>query len=324
MIFAEIALILLCMLGAAFFSGIETGVISIHPVRLRHLLEGNVPGARTLQWFRDHTDRLLGTTLTGTNICIVMASIVAAETFSKLFPTWGKAISSVVVTALLVVFAEYMPKAWFSSKPLDRSRRFARVLRISYLVLRPIAATITWFTYWIIPRSSYDTKPRRPFVTRDDLKALAHELDEGGVISSRERVMIHRVFELSGKTASQIMIPRDKMVVIKADATVAELIGLARKTSLARFAVQEAGKDTFAGIVNVLQVLSAHPAAADTAKVSDFTRPALTISHDMPVDKTLSRIRRHRQPMCLVADAQSRVMGMITTEDVLEEIVGKL
>jgi CBS domain containing-hemolysin-like protein len=311
------------MLGAAFFSGIETGVISIHPIRLRHLLEEGVPGARTLQWFRDHSDRLLGTTLTGTNICIVIASIVAAETSSKLFPTWGKAISSAVVTTMLVIFSEYMPKAWFRSKPLDRSRRFAKVLRVSYLVLRPVAATVTWFTYWIVPRSSYDSKPRRPFVTREDLKALAHELDEGGVISSRERVMIHRVFELSSKTASQIMVPRDKMVVVGADASAAELVTLARKSGLARFPVYDAGKDIYTGIVNVLQVPSVF-AADGAVKIADHVRPAPLINADMPVDQILPRLRRKKQPMCLVTDAQSRVIGSITTEDVLEEIVGKL
>lgn len=319
----SLILIVGCMCCEAFFSGIETGMISIHRMRLRHFVRQGTPGAALLQEFLDSPDRLLGTTLVGTNICVVVTSVVAASLASRTLGEWGEPVSAVVVSLTLLTFCEYLPKAWFHGRPLDRSRRFVRLLRVAELALRPIAVLVVGLTRLLVRGPSPAFSKPVPFVTREDVKLLARDGEKNGVLSPEERVMIHRVMELSGKRASQIMIPRDKMVVVNTETTLSEFFAKARESGYTRMPVFDEAQGAFTGIVNVFYALSPQPLDTNrTAK--DFERPPLLIPEDMPVDDIFPRLRRLRQPMALVTDDDGAVIGLVTTADILSEIVGKL
>ncbi|MEI8352863.1 MAG: CNNM domain-containing protein, partial [bacterium] len=150
MIISDIILLLCCLAGAAFFEGMETGVISLNRMRLRHLAEQGDKAARILQNFLEQPDRLLGTTLMGTNLFIVTASVISANRGSRL-GEWGEAFTGMITTLLALVFSQYLPKAWFQSRPLKRCRPCAIPLRWSALMLRPFINVINWLTAWIIP-----------------------------------------------------------------------------------------------------------------------------------------------------------------------------
>jgi putative hemolysin len=320
---SALLIIIACMAGSAFFSGIETGVISIHRMRLKHFVRRGSRRAAILQGYLDDSDRLLGTTLVGTNICIVVVSVVAASTAAELVGEWGGAVSTFVMSVLVLAFSEYLPKAWFHSRPLERCRRFAGVLRITELILKPLGVTIIWLTKWLVPGPSRPLSKPPPFVTREDLKVLAREGERDGVLSREERDMIHRVFELSGKRAHEIMIPRKNMTSVRADTTVEEFFGTARSSGFTRMPVCDMATGKFTGVINVFYVLSSSELDA-SRRASDFVRPALFVSENMPVDDILPRMRRSRQPMCFVTNDESEVVGLITTEDILEEVVGQL
>ncbi len=322
MILSEVILILFCLAGAAFFAGIETGVISINRMRLRHRAEQGDPPAHILEQFLDHPDRLLGTTLVGTNLCMVMASVMAASIAEELFPAWGEAIMGALMTFIILVFSEYLPKAWFQSEPLKRCRPFAYPLRWSSWVLRPLANVMTWITQWMLP-SSYKEAPTRPlFSTKDEINLLAQESEEHGSLSPKQRIMIRRVFELSNKTARDIMTPRAEMTVVGKTAGAHELHQKVRETRHVRFPVCD-DSGTFLGIVNFFDVVSECDRDGEV-KLTTFIRPPLLIPETTPMMETFSKLRLARQDMCLVVNAQSQVTGLITSQDVLEEIVGKL
>jgi len=319
----QLLIIFACMFGASFFAGMETGIISIHRMRLRHFVRKGSASARILQGFVLHPDRLLGTTLVGTNICMVVVSVVAASLAVSLLGHWGETVSTVVMSALVLVFSEYLPKAYFHSRPIERTRPFARMLRFWEIVFKPLSKTMVWLTGWLVPGASKTFSAPAPFVTRDDLKVLAREGEKDGVLSPRERVMIHRVMELSGKRAGQIMVPRDQMVFVESDMQVREFFDRARDSGFTRMPVYDREQDKFTGVINVFYVLSRHPIDAEKT-VAAFTRPPLLVDERMPVDDIFPRLRRFRQPMCLVTDEAREVAGLLTTEDVLREIVGKL
>ena len=319
----DLLVILACLVLAAFFAGIETGIISIHRVRLRHRVKSGSRSARILQDFLDHPDRLLGTVLVGVNCCLVVGSVFAARIGMRLHPHWGVPISSVIMTLLFLIFSEYLPKAWFQSRPLERSLPFARLLKLFSHLLRPIILLINGVTNWLIPRAPAQARARQPFLSREDLKQLTRDLAQHGELPAAERKMIHRVFELASRTAGQIMIPRAQMGVLSSAATVGELLEAARRTGFRRFPLWSDERKAFAGIVNVADVLSAgEPNPADRA--ADFMRVPQFIPDYMPVDEILPRMRHGRQAVCLVTNIQSQVVGLLTTEDVLEEIVGNL
>jgi CBS domain containing-hemolysin-like protein len=322
MIIAELMLILGCLAGAAFFAGVETGVISINRMRLRHRAEQGDPPARILEQFLDHPDRLLGTTLVGTNLCIVVASVMAASIGDLLFSSWGKALMGALMTFIILVFSEYLPKAWFQSEPLKRCRPFARPLRWSSWVLRPLADAMNWITQWMLPASYKEAPTRALFSTKDEINLLAQESEEHGSLSPKQRIMIRRVFELSSKTARDIMTPRSNMAFVRKGAGVDELFQKAKETRHARFPICD-DTGAFQGIASFFDVMSDCEPSSH-AKLDAFIRPPLLIPETTPMMETFSKLRVARQDMCLVVDAQSRVTGLITSQDVLEEIVGKL
>ena len=319
----QLIVIVLCMGGCAFYAGIETGVISIHRMRLRHSVRQGSRSAKILQDFLSNPDRLLGTTLVGTNITLVMISVMGASLAVHLLGDWGETVSMAVVSVLVLVFCEYLPKAWFHSKPLERCCRYAVPLRLSELVFLPVSAAVIWVTKRLGPGPTASFSQQVPFVTKEDLKFLTSEEEKKGVLSPQESVMIHRVFELSGKRASQIMIPRADMTIVYSDTTIPEFFEIARTSTFTRMPVYDREKKAFIGISNVFYVLSSRPEDR-SGTVSGFFRTPLFIPEDMAVDEIFPRLRRFRQPMCLATDVTGNVTGLITTEDILEEIVGKL
>ena len=318
----HILVIVLCMFVAAFLSGIETGMIAIHRLRLRHLVRKGDHAAKILQGFLDDSDRLLGTTLVGTNLCIVAVSVLATSLVEDIPGSWAEIVSSIVVALLVLVLSEYLPKAWFYNRPLERCRRYARILLFSELVLRPIALSVVWVTKFFVKGPPKSFVKADPFVTKDDLKMLVREGEKYGVISSSKGMMIHNVLELSGKIAKQIMVPRAKMIMANMDTTIAEFTEIARVSHHTRMPVFDREKNEFAGIINSLFVASADPAVSGRT-VANYVRKPLFIPETMPVDDILPLLRRSRHPMCLVINENSEVTGLVTTQDIVGEIVGK-
>lgn len=320
---ADLVVILVCFLGQMFFAGIETGVISISRMRLRHFVRQGDPGARTLQVYLEHFDRLLGTTLVGNNLCIVVLSVLCAGVAAHWLGAWGEPASAVVVAVTVLVFGEYLPKAWFHSRPIERCRRYAGVLRFFEILFKPFALAIIGVSRLLVRGGADPLASPTPFVTREDLKMLAQEGERDGVLSPRERFMIHRVMELSHKTVGQIMVPRDRMTTVASDATVEAFKAIARQSGFTRMPVWDAAKEAYIGVVNVFYILSGRNAAID-GRVAACARAPLYIDEDMPSDDILPIMRRARQPLCLVRNNANEVVGLLTTEDVLKEIVGKL
>lgn len=315
--------ILLCLAASAFFAGIETGVISIHRMRLRHAARQGTPGADILEEFKENPDRLLGATLTGNNFVNVLMSVLAASLAARLAGPMGEAIGAVLITVVVLIFGEYLPKAWFLGRPLARSLPFARLLRLAEALFRPLSVAAVGLTRWLIPGKPASLADTVPFVTRDDLLALAREGEEHGILSREERVMIHRVFELSHKIARDIMVPREKMTLVHNDSTISEIFETARATGFTRLPVFHTERNEFIGVLNVLYVL-AHAADNASRRAEWFARPPVFVHERTRVDNVLPLMRRSRQPLAFVQNDREEITGLLTTEDVLDEIVGQL
>lgn len=322
MILSDIILVLVCMIGAAFFAGVETGVISINRMRLRHLAEKGDRAARILQNFMEQPDRLLGTTLVGTNLFIVMASVISADRGARM-GAWGEALMGVLMTILVLVFSEFIPKAWFQSHPLKRCRPCAVPLRWSSLVLRPVINAVNWLTDWIIPSGDAKRPTHALVSTKDEINILAQQSAEHGTLSARQRIMIRRVLELSGKTARTIMTPREQMTVLAPHATLSDLSATVKLSSHPRLPVCERDGRTFLGTINFFDVMAACENCASDV-IDRYVRPPLFIGEDTPLMEIFSKLRLSRQSMCLVINAQNEVTGLITNQNVIQQIVGKL
>lgn len=316
-------LIVICMVGAAFFAGIETGAISINRLRLKHRAEQGARWAIILDEFREQPDHLLGTTLVGVNICMVAASIEAAYIGHSLLGQWGEAAAGVAMTILILIFCEYIPKAWFQSEPLERCRPFAQPLRLAYLVLHPIIAAVNIITSLFIPETKTFKTGGKPIVTKDELDLLATESAAHGELSPRQRIMIHRVVELATRTVREIMVPRPKIVFVNSDSSAFAFLKKARETGFSRMPIFDSAAGKYTGVLNLYDVLAA-PSGQYAHDVTRFARAPTFIPETTPITEVFPRLRVARQPLCLVVNAQNEVTGLISTEDVIQCVVGSL
>ena len=321
MMAVEILLLLFCLAGSAFFAGVETGVISINRLRLQHLVRRQVPGAKTVRHFLTHSDLLLGTTLIGTNLLHVVSAVLAASIGQQVAGAAGAAGAGVVLLLVMLVFCEYIPKAWFQAAPARRTLPYAGLLRAAAVLLRPLSFLVNLAIRLLLPRRVGQDVEDKMLVTREELLHLAREGERSGVLTKHESEMIHGVFDLTHKTCATLMTPRDKMASVSAAATPAEILALARVREFNRLPVYDPDQKSFVGVVHVFDVLADDAPAGKTA--ADYLRPPQLVASYLPVDHLLPRMRVTRLPLFLVTDDRYEVIGLITLEDVLREITGE-
>ncbi len=314
-----LALAALCFLGAAFFAGIEIGVISINRLRLRHLVMRGVRGAAILDDLRKHPDVFLGTTLVGTNLCQVGFTVLVVSLVSHLPWPWVTLATEAAVALVLLAFAEYVPKAWFHAFPSHRSLPFARLLLMFSRVLKPVRLFVAGVVNSFLPaRRVTDSGP---FVTREELLQITQEGAHTGALTPEENRMIQGVLGLGGRTCREIMVPRDRIVTVQRQLPVADLLDLARRHNFNRIPVQDPASGRMVGVVRVFDVLCDPSSAGKT--VADYMRPANFVPDRTLVDHVLPRMRVIHQHIMFVQDERQEVIGLITLDDVLDEIVGE-
>lgn len=315
--------ILICLIFTAFFAGMETGIISIHRMRLKHFVRQGDAMAKLLQGYLDQPDRLLGATLLGTSLCIVTISISAENLAQQMGAGWWSYAFSLLAAILVLILGEYIPKAWFHAKPYQRSRLFVRYLRIVEYAFAPVIRGLTALTQRILPGKT-EGHGLAPFVSREDLKILVREGEEHGVLSTEERLRIQRVFDLRRIRVRDVMVPKESMTFVDANLPIADFLDIAQRATFTRMPVRNETTNRLDAVINLFSAISIPDEDRPGKKVADLARKALTVPETMPLDDVYVLMRRQRQPMSLVVNVQQDVVGLVTDEDVLEEIVGKL
>lgn len=316
----QFLLLPLCMLAEAFFSGMETGVISVNRLRLLHRARSGSRGARIIEDFLREPERLLGTTLTGTNLCTVIVSTLAANV-SERWGVWGQSIAGVGVALTLLVVGEFLPKAWFNSRPLERCIPLAGTLRVAERILKPISVLIMALTRWAAPAGRRGN--RSPFVTREHLQILTQDSEAGGQISTFERLMIQRVLDLQLQTAAEIMTPLARVASLKPDTPLIEAVELVRRHGHLRLPVLDPASGECLGLLHMQDVL-AQAGDLERETAAQRMQPPFFLADSLRADDVLPVLRRHRQPIAIVRDANNRPCGIVTVENVLKLLVGDI
>lgn len=314
------------LLASAFYSGIETGIVSINRVRLRHLSKRRDKRALRLEEFIQNPDGMLATSLVGTNLANTAFTVMGTRLIVTLIGSTrlGGPIAAVILTLLILIFGEYLPKAWFQSHPLIRSSRFVPVFRVSQFLFHGISFPVIALVRSVIPApSSAEDAANQARITRRDIQfLLSRESGATPDLSEQRRRMIVGVFGLSDQDAKDIMIPREKMLQIKPDTPMPEILELAAKSKVKSFPVYSDTEKRFTGILKLSDLFERID--EDDLRVPDLIRPPQYVDEEIPADDLIPRMRLTRQPMLLVRNDLGMVTGFITTEVVLEEIVGPL
>ncbi|MEI6210158.1 MAG: CNNM domain-containing protein [bacterium] len=317
----EFVIILACLLAQSFLAGMEIGVLSINRHRLTHLVRSGARGAKIIEGFLHDTARLLGTTMVGVCLMLVVISTLAESLAERSLNRTGQAISAVVVSLLILIFGEYLPKLWFNRRPIERCLPFAGLLRIAERILHPLVWLTTVLTRWASPRLEHPQ--HNLFMTREHIQSLVQDSAAGGQISAFERLMINRVLDLQLKTAAEVMTPLKQVIHAHDDATLQECYDLATRSGQTRLPVLDADDGACIGILHLVEILAKvdNPAAI-TAKECMST--PFFIQPSIPADDLLPVMRRNRQPMAVIRNDAGTVLGVVTQENIVRFLLGAL
>ena len=319
---SSIMLMLLGIALSAFFAGMETGLISLNRIRLRHEVERKHRRAMVLNVFVENTERLLGTTLLGTNLASVVMAVVTSSLAGYLFGR-GYLVglgATIVASALLLIFGEIVPKTLFRHYPHRLCTTCADLLNAAAWLFAPIVALLGLIMRGIARVSGGNIdQPRSFFVTREELKHLAKEGEAGGALTTEERQMIDGVFDFQHKTMHEVMVPLSRTVTVARSTPVEELFAVSQRTGYARLPVRDG--DHIVGVANVYEILFEGDAGGAKTAGELMQKPQFVRSTER-IDRILPVLRASRNPISVVVNPEGRHLGIVTIEDIVEEIVG--
>lgn len=310
---------------AAFFSGSETALVSINWIRLEHWLEKGRSGARTLEEFVGDPTRFLGTTLVGTNIAVVMTSSLVSWVLARALAGWPRGavgvVSTVAVTVTLLIFGEIIPKILGRRHTDALTLKVIHPLRVSYWLLSPIIWVATGAASGLLRLVGIRAKTWRRRLTKEQLRLLlTSEGERSGAVDEQETKLISGIFEFALTTVGEVMVPRTDIVGLSHDSTVGHAVDLVRAHGFSRLPVFSEDKEVIDGMVHSRDLLG----LPRERPIGDLTRPLPHVPETKTCDELFRELQARRQHMAVVVDEHGSLAGIVTLEDLLEELVGEI
>jgi CBS domain containing-hemolysin-like protein len=320
------AVTILVLLGlSAFFSSSEIAMFSLARHRVESLVEDGMPGARAVRDLKGDPHRLLITILVGNNIVNIAMSSIATGLFA-LYLSQGQAVIAATfgITTLVLLFGESAPKSYAVENTESWALRIARPLKYSELLLWPLVIVFDYLTRVINQATGGRSAIETSYVTRSEIQDMIQTGEREGVIEEDEREMLQRIFRFNRTIAKEVMTPRLDMTAVAKDATVEEAIETCVQSDHERIPVYEGNLDNIIGIVTLRDLIREKHYAEGEPDLSTVVQPTLHVPESKNVDELLQEIQENRMRMVIVIDEFGTTEGLITLEDMVEEIVGDI
>ncbi len=317
MTWTMLTVFIICVILAGLFSGFETGFVSVNPIRIKTLsTETNSKRAKMLLRYLNQPDYLFVVLLLGTNFCLVASSIAMTKIVSN--PLYSLLITSVT----FLYFGEILPKTVFRLHPNVLCEWLVPLITIFDYILKPFSVPLAWLYSKILGRNDRFISIRSFMRTPEDVKKLVEQGVEQGEIHKEEQELIHSVFELQQKVAKEIMVPRIDICAVPKTAKRSEVIQVFRENRFTRIPVYEENIDKIIGIIKSFDLLKDTDRANED--ITRFLKPVIFVTDSTPLDEVLKLMRQRHQTMAIVLDEYGGTAGLITLEDILEEVFGEI
>lgn len=316
-------IVVLCVLLilSGFFSGSETALIRIGRVKARSLLKRGVKGADTVQKLVDEPEVLLTTVLIGNNIVNIAASALATSIAIDYFGDFGVGIAIGIMTFLILTFGEILPKTIAVHHTERFSIAVSKPLEILIFVLRPVAKVLSVLTH-AIGRLFGIKMQQRGLISEEEVKTLLDLGEEDGAIEEDEKMMMNGVLKLDYITVKNVMAPKSEMICIETNQSVDSAVALIKSYGYSRIPVFEGTKDNIVGVLYAKDLLI--KANDSTIALKKLMKPAHFVRETARVDDLLKEFRKGKFHIVIVVDGEGRTSGLVSLEDLLEEIVGSI
>jgi putative hemolysin len=316
-----IFVIFLCVLFEGFFSGTETAMVSLDRARIKALSEKGSKREVLLHEVIHRPESFFSTTLLGTNISVVLGNAIATFLVITYLGEGYKYITIVIMTPVILVLGEIVPKTVYRYRAEQIALYLVYPLRVISIIFYPFVAALSRATGLFVKLLGMEGARLKPHTTREDLEnyLAMWNLDSG--LRTAEKKIVERIFEFTETEVEDIMIPLINVAALEISDSINEAIRLARKTGYSRIPVYSEEAYNIMGIVHAFDLLTAREKAQN---LKDIMRQAPYVPNTAPVDELLRQLRTEGNSIAIVVNEYGGTIGIVTIEDILEEVVGKI
>jgi putative hemolysin len=298
-----------------FFAGIEAGLLSVDPVRLRHQVKQGKPAALRLERLTKRPERLLVTVLLVTNFANIVGLLLLTTLLVAQFATLGFLLALVIALPIYLFVLSVLPKALFRRFPFRALAALGGVLEWFSILLWPVLEIGEHARRLLLRRRVAETG--RIFIAREELKQIAVQSEREGSLTSTERAMIHNVVDFRNVRAADVMVPLAKAVAVTPETSIDEALRLSAANSVDRLPVLSSDGDAI-GLVNTLDILLE---ASRRESLTSYMRRIVIARDAEPAYRLIQRLRAARLGLAAVIDAQRKLIGIVTAEDAIRRLV---
>ncbi|RCW45386.1 MULTISPECIES: hemolysin family protein [unclassified Halanaerobium] len=317
----ELLILAALLFLSAFFSGSETAFMAVNRIKIKERVQRGDDRASRVDKLLTNQTKLLTTILIGNNLVNISASSIATALAVRLFGNKGVGIATGAVTLLILVFGEITPKALGNNKSVKYTEIAAPFLFYMGKLFAPFIFLFTKIVKIFVGDKDLISSA---FLSEEEIRRFVEVSHREGIIKETEQEMIQSVFEFDDTLVKEVMIPRTDMVCIEKSAGLKELISLAVEKGHSRIPVFEESIDNIIGLIYIKDLLELLLEREKEVSIEDFVKPIYFIPEGKPINQLLSEMKKRKEHMAVVIDEYGGTAGLITIEDLLEEIVGDI
>jgi len=320
-----LVILVVCLLFSAFFSGSETAFVSLQRVRVQHLVENNVRGAKRVASLIARPEKLLSAVLFGNTLVNTAAAAIATALAINFWGEHGVLYATFGLTAFLLIFTETTPKTVAAQHAEKLSMLFARPLALFSWLFTPFVIVLSWIAVGftrLFGSATTSLSIARP----EEIRTMIALGEREGMVEEAEAELLHKVFDFGDRPVREVMVPRPDVVAIEQGARISEFLALYAESPLSRFPVYQENMDNMVGILSVKDVLMAEArnTVSNESTIDELVRPAYFAPETKRINELFAEMRDNNFRMCVVVDEYGGTAGIVSLSRLVEEIVGEV
>lgn len=323
-ILIQIIVLLILLIGSSFFSASETALMSLSKIRIRHMQDEGIKGAKLVASLIDDPNKLLTSILIGNNVVNIAATSISTSLFIALIGPQGVAVATFIMTILVLLFGEITPKTIAANSSEKVSILVSKPIKVIIFLLTPVVWVFNLITGVIFKILGVDNKNNQPYITEEELKTMVNVSHEEGVLEIEERQIINNVFQFGDMQAKEAMVQRLDMVVINIEDSYDEIIDMFKNEKLSRMPVYNESIDDIIGILNIKDVIFLTDEEIKNFDINKYIREPFFTYEFKKITQLLEEMKIEKTQMAIVVDEYGGTSGLITIEDLVEVIVGDI
>jgi putative hemolysin len=319
-----LVLLIVCLFLSAFFSGSETAFISLQKIRVQHLVDTKVRGAKRVAKMMEQPEKFLSTVLLGNNLVNTAAAALATFLAIRLWgEQWGVLIATIVITILLLIFCETTPKTIANRHAERLSLTSVGLIEAISWLFTPFVVALSWIASGFSKLFGGTPVPKS-LASEEEIRTMISVGHKEGTVEKEEATMLHKVFDFGNRPVSEVVVPRTEVVWVEKGTKLSDFLKLYAESPLSRFPVYEDNMDNVVGILSVKDIVMAQAKGniSDESLIDDLIRPAYFAPETKRISELFAEMRDKNYRMTVVVDEFGGTAGIVSLSRLVEEIVG--